>query len=266
MNFSGKTALITGASSGIGVGFAHACAREGCRLVLTARREDRLLALREELGQKYGTNVTCIPANLDQKNGVKDLINRITELDINVDILINNAGFGYSGPFIEADADVYRSMIDVNITALTELTHAFLPAMAERRYGGILNVASMAGMQAMPYFAVYAATKSYVIHMTEALWKEHQHSGVHIVALCPGPVDTEFFEVSGYDPSNGSVARSIQSVAEVVNAGILALQRNTMLAPTSRLLRILTVLQRFVPRKLGLSVLATQMKASARKV
>jgi short-subunit dehydrogenase len=120
----------------------------------------------------------------------------------------------------------------------------------------------MAGVQPMPYFAVYAATKAYVISLSQALWKEYQHSGIHVVALCPGPVDTEFFDVSGYNPGKASISRNIQPVEDVVEIALIALKKNTSLAPTTVLLKVLAFLQRFVPRRLSLRVLAAQMRSS----
>ena len=262
MTFSGKTVLITGASSGIGVGFAHAFARDGARVVLTARREDRLKSLASELESTYHTSAVYIVADLAAADGVQSLLSEVTARSIQVDILINNAGFGYSGDFSNAENGAYRSMNDVNMTALTELCEAFIPAMADRKSGGVINVASMAGVQPMPYFAVYAATKAYVISLSQALWKEYLKSGVHVVALCPGPVDTEFFDVSGYNPGNASISRNIQPVEDVVEIALIALRKNTSLAPTTVLLKMLAFLQRFIPRRLSLSVLAAQMRSS----
>ncbi|MCC5925837.1 MAG: SDR family oxidoreductase [Bacteroidetes bacterium] len=262
MEFSGKSVLITGASSGIGVGFAHAFARDGAQIILTARREDRLRKLAEKLKGTYNCKVDYITADLSRADGVQHLIAQIESKSLQVDILINNAGFGYIGEFASADNQTYRSMNDVNMTALTELCHAFMPEMRSRNFGGVLNVASMAAVQPMPYFAVYAATKAYVTSLSQALWKEYQHSSVHVTALCPGPVQTEFFEVSGYKPENAAISRSIQSVEDVVEIGIIALKKNTPFATTSVSLRLLSFLQRFTPRKLSLNILAAQMKSS----
>lgn len=262
MTFKDKTILITGASSGIGVGFARALARDGAHLILTARRADRLDELRESILKDHAVSVHCIPADLSDAKGVAALVSAVEQASLTVDILINNAGFGFTGAFAEAETGVYRTMNEVNMTSLTELCQAFMPGMAARGQGGVLNVASMAGAMAMPYFAVYAATKAYVVRLNQALWKEYLGSGVHVSALCPGPVDTEFFEVSGYNPANASISRNIQSVADVVEIGLIALRKNKAVAPTTVTLRILSFLQRFIPTRLSLHILASQMKSS----
>lgn len=252
--------MITGASSGIGTGFAHAFAHEGAQLILTARRVDRLEALATELRDRYAVTVYVLPSDLSKPDGVRDLLDHLNERLMQVDILINNAGFGYQGSFEAAEPTLYEDMIYLNVSALTTLTRALAPAMRERGYGGLLNVASMAGVTPIPFFSVYAATKAYVLSLTEALWKEYHDTGVHMVTLCPGPVDTEFFEVSGYDPTKSAATRGIQSVQEVVDVAMKALQRNQPFVPTSLPLKVLAIFQRFVPRKLSLYILASQMK------
>lgn len=251
--------LITGASSGIGVGFAHAFAREGAQLILTARRVDRLEALAAELRDRFAVSVLVLPSDLSGPDGVHSLLDRLKEMDMQVDILINNAGFGYQGSFEAAEPSLYEDMMYLNMMALTTLTRALAPAMRQRGYGGVLNVASMAGVTPIPYFSVYAATKAYVLSLTEALWKEYLNTGVRMVTLCPGPVDTEFFEVSGYDPAKSAATRGIQSVREVVDTAMKALRKNQPFVPTSLLLKVLAIFQRFIPRKLSLHILASQM-------
>jgi uncharacterized protein len=260
MNFANKYVLITGASSGIGFVFAQKFAQRGAHLVITARRKDRLELLRAEIINQYpSSSVHCIVEDLTADGAVDRLKSAIDALGIDIDILINNAGFGYKGLFLGADRKTYLDMIALNMSVLTDLTYAFMPAMVHKQFGGVLNVASMAGVRSIPYFAVYASSKAYVLNFTEALWQEYKGSGVHISALCPGPVETEFFEVSGYNPS-GADARSIQTPEAVVDAAIKGLIRNKPIVPTSWLLRVLTAIQVIIPRKIGLWVLEKNMK------
>jgi short-subunit dehydrogenase len=259
MQFKNKTALITGASSGLGYIFARKLALEGSDVIITARRSDRLEELAIAIREDIGRQVHVIQCDLSIPGSAKKLFDEVSALNIDVDILINNAGFGYKGDFLEADENIYRDMIQVNVTALTELTYLFLPGMKARKSGGIINVASMAGITSIPYFSVYAATKAYVLNMTEALWKELDGSGVHITAVCPGPTATEFFEVSGYNPQN-LAARGIQSVDDVVDSALSSLSQNKPFAPTSRILSLLSKFSSFVPRKLSLIILEKSMK------
>lgn len=259
MRFKNKTALITGASSGLGYIFARKLALEGADVIITARRSERLDELATAIREDIGRKVHVILCDLAVPGSAKKLYEEIQALHLNVDILINNAGFGYKGNFLEADENIYRDMIQVNITALTELTYMFLPAMKAQKSGGIMNIASMAGITSIPYFSVYAATKSYVLNMSEALWKELKGSGVHVTAICPGPTATEFFEVSGYNPKN-LAARGIQSVDAVVDSALNSFLLNKPFAPTSRILGILSKISSIVPRKISLSILEKSMK------
>ncbi|MCH8495468.1 MAG: SDR family oxidoreductase [Balneolales bacterium] len=261
MDFKSKTVLITGASSGIGAVFCSALAERGAKLVITARREERLLEIARRLKDAHQTEVVVIAADLSSTDGVEDLHRAIEGGGHEIDILINNAGFGYQGEFEDTDLKTYRDMMQLNMNSLTELCYLFLPGMAARGYGRVVNVASMAGVIPMPYFSVYAATKAYVISLTEALWQEYKQKGVHITALCPGPVATEFFEVSGYNPS-GADGRSIQTPQDVVEVALSAMHNNKRFAATSWPLRILNGIQKFVPRKIALAALAQNMKKS----
>jgi short-subunit dehydrogenase len=261
MQFDNRYVLVTGASSGIGTVFSREFARLGAKLIITARREDRLNSLKMELEETFNSEVHCISCDLAQPGAASELLGKIDTLGFPVDVLVNNAGFGYLGDFETCDSATSAGMMQLNMVALTELMHGVLPGMKSRRYGGIINVASMAGFTAIPYFAVYAATKAYVIHLSEAVWKELHGTGVHVTALCPGPVSTEFFDVSGYNPS-GPEGRTIQTSGEVVQVGIRALAKNIPVAPTSVMLKLLSKVQSVVPRRLSLNILALNMKKS----
>lgn len=259
MNFKDKYVLITGASSGIGYYFAHSFAAKGANLIVTARRSDRLESLKSDVTEKYSVKVHIITEDLVSDGAVDRLVASADALGVDVDILVNNAGFGFKGTFLEADRKKYQDMIQLNVRVLTDLMYAYLPKMAARKSGGILNVASMAGLTSVPYFSVYAATKAYVINMSEAVWHEYKDSGVHISAFCPGPVDTEFFEVSGYNPS-GLDGRAIQSPEEVVETAIKGFAQNLPFVPSAFVLKVLSKVTGIVPRKLRLWILAKNMR------
>jgi hypothetical protein len=212
--------LITGASAGLGAEFARQCRARGEELVLVARRKDRLEALAAELGSTH-----VIAADLTRPGAPGRLLAEVEALGLRIDVLINNAGFGASGAFEAASSERLLEMIDLNVRALTELTRLALPAMAARRSGGILNVASTAAFQAGPNMAVYYASKAYVLSLTEAIHQEMKGKGVKVAALCPGPTATEFFEVA--ESAGSTLAKMATDPAAVVRAGLKGLDRNT---------------------------------------
>jgi short-subunit dehydrogenase len=190
-----ELALVTGASAGIGEAFARGLASEGSGLVLVARRRERLEALAQELGEKHKVAVEVLAEDLATGEGVATVEQRIAAGD--VDLLINNAGFGSVGAFNTLPLEREMEQVQLNVVALAWLTHAALNAMAPKGRGGIINIASMAAYQPLPYQATYAATKAYVLHFSEAVHEEAKRFGVTVTAVCPGPVPTEFQEVAG---------------------------------------------------------------------
>ncbi len=191
------TALVTGASYGIGRELALACARAGHDLVLVARSQDRLEGLAREIEKGFPVKTRVFEADLSDAGTRKRVVDTLAREGVPVDILINNAGFGSSGPFKDADLSNELNMIELNVTALTHLTGLFLPGMLMRNRGRVLNVASTAGFQPGPLMAVYYATKAYVLHFSEAIAEELAGTGVTVTALCPGPTLTEFQARSG---------------------------------------------------------------------
>src|ERR1700675_1697301 len=187
-----KTALITGPSFGIGLGLARIFAREGYTLVLVARTADRLRQLASELEKAHATRSLILAVDLTEPGAAAYVLDQTTRADIQVDVLVNNAGFGQYGLFAENDLEDCLRQIQLNVTTLTHLTRLYLPLMIERKGGGILNVASTAAFQPGPLMAVYFATKAYVLHFSEALANELDGSGVTVTALCPGATATEF--------------------------------------------------------------------------
>jgi short-subunit dehydrogenase len=218
-------ALITGASSGIGSDLARIFAREGHNLVLTARGQERLESLAVELRGSSKVEVVVVPADLSQPGAAERLVALLDDKNIEVGTLVNNAGFGLWGPFLELDANRQGEMIRLNIAALTELTRLLAPAMVKRGKGKILNVASTAAFQPGPLMAVYFATKAYVLSFSMALREELKGTGVSVTCLCPGSTATRFAETSSMDESRFYNLLKPMSSMEVAEIGYRALQR-----------------------------------------
>jgi len=235
-------ALITGASAGLGIDFARQLSAEGQRLVLAARRKDRLDALAAELG-----NARAVEIDLSEVGAAERLVTDIAAHGEQVELLVNNAGFGLTGRFAELDGKRQRQMIDLNCGALVELAHAVLPGMIDRKSGAILNVASTAAFQPGPGMAVYFATKAFVLSFSEALHEEVKSHGVKVSALCPGPTATEFGEVAGFGPSSPSSKLAAAS-APVVQAGIEGLERNEAIVIPGMMNKATAQAHRFLPR------------------
>jgi len=189
-------ALVTGASSGIGAAIALELAQRGHDLILVARREGALRDLAQTLASAHRVTCHVIPADLVAPDGVSSLLAALTQKGLSPDVLVNNAGLGMIGPHVDMPWADEQRMIDLNITALTALTHALLPAMTQRRQGRVLNVASTAAFQPGPGMAVYFASKAYVLSYSEALHHELRHQGITVTALCPGPTQSEFVAVA----------------------------------------------------------------------
>lgn len=198
-----SAALVTGASAGIGSEIARELARRGHNLVLVARRLDRLQALASELHSEHGIRAETLPCDLGDAAAREALRDQVTELGLDIEILINNAGFATSGAFPESDPRRELEQVRVLVEAVMALTRDFVPDMVERGRGAILNVASTAGMQPLPYNAGYSAAKAYVITFSEALHQELHGRGVTVTVLCPGPVSTDFWEISGWEVKGG---------------------------------------------------------------
>lgn len=240
-----NTTLITGASSGIGAAFARKLAARGRNVLLVARSEDKLIALCNELGRQTSIRAQYLSIDLEQPDAGARLFEETRKRELEIDMLINNAGSGSMGDFAKLDLDRELEIIRLNITALVDLTYRFLGPMRERKRGTIINVASTAGFQAVPYMATYSATKAFVLSFSEALWEENRLHGVHVMALCPGVTDTNFFEASGIDKPP---MRIVQTPEEVVDAALRGLNRHKS-STISGWTNWLTVeSQRFFPR------------------
>ncbi|WP_222192871.1 SDR family NAD(P)-dependent oxidoreductase [Modestobacter italicus] len=225
VDWRGQTTLVTGASAGIGAEFARRLAARGSDLVLVARRAERLTALAAELTAASGVRVDVVPADLSRPAAGRALAAEVDRLGIAVTGVVNCAGFGTHGPFHHEDADRLAEMIAVDVTALVDVSRAFVDRLRASGTGVLVNVASMAAYVPSPDMAVYAASKAFVLSFTEALWAESRDSGLRVLALSPGATDTEFFEVLGNDAADGGRGR--QSPEEVVTTAFRALDRRT---------------------------------------
>ena len=261
MEYKGQRALVTGASSGIGAVFAREFARRGADLVLVARSEGKLAALADELSGSYGVDADIAVADLAKPSAAAELAASLRTRDLQIDILINNAGFGLFAPVYEADHAVLSDMVRLNVEALVDLTREYLPGMLERDHGAIVNVGSTAGFQPVPYMAVYGATKAFVLSFTEALWAETRGTGVRVTALCPGSTDTGFFDVAGED---AQVGRRI-APERVVQAAFRALDRRSSTVVTGGWESLmLTNSSRLAPRQLVARIAERTMRSDKR--
>jgi short-subunit dehydrogenase len=218
INLTGKTALITGASSGIGEEFAREMAGRGTNLILVARREDRLRALAEELAQAHGVRVDVFSKDLTESDAPQELFEEIEAQGLEVHALVNNAGFGTYGQFEVQDAEVESCEIALNVLALVQLTRWFSRPMLARREGLVVNIASTAGMVPVAYMATYSATKAFVVRFSEALWAEFEGRGVQVKVLCPGYTKTSFQSEFPEIPTVGKLVTAEQLVKDGMRA------------------------------------------------
>jgi uncharacterized protein len=250
---SKPTALITGASSGIGADLARCIARDGYNLILVARSEAAMQTLADELKSKHATASTIIRLDLAKPGAGKTLAELVAAKGLTVDVLVNNAGFGDTGPVHSSDADKLTQMFQLNCGTLTDLTRQFLPGMVERGHGKVLNVASTAAFQPMPQWAVYSASKAYVLAFSEAVAEEMRGTGVTITALCPGATATNFASAAEatatalFSPGNLAVMSSIK-VAKLGWAGAKA---GRVVVITGQLNKLQAIAGRHLPRRLS---------------
>ena len=245
--------LITGASSGIGMELAKIHASKGRDLILVARRVDELMKLKIELESSFKIHVEVIPMYLMKENAADSLFQLVKEKNIQVDYLFNNAGLGGYGKFHERDLKKEREMIQLNVIALTELTHLFLPEMIQRKSGKILNTASTAGFMPGPMQTVYFATKAFVVSFTQGVAQEVCNDGVTLTALCPGPVQTEFEKAAGMEGSG--LFKSAVSAESTALKGYNAMEKGKLIAISDSTLKFaLNWILPFAPRKMVLKM------------
>jgi len=257
---TGKIALITGASSGLGEAYALKLAGLGVKVILVARRTDRLRALADRITAEHGIYAaTVLPMDLSSREAGSTIAKVLKGRGTQVDILINNAGFGETINFIDESSQFIADELTVNIHTLVELTHAFLPGMVERNDGIVINIASTAAFQSLPYMAVYGASKAFVLSFTEALWGETKHTGVKVLAVCPGPTATEFFDSNGTTPALG---RFIRSSENVIESTFRALEKEKTPATVidGPLNKLTALASRFVTRRASINLSGKIMK------
>jgi uncharacterized protein len=245
--WQGKTALVTGASYGIGEAFAQRLAAEGAHLILTARSQERLDALAQSLRKQFSINIAIIAADLAEPSAPASIFAEAQRQGLQVDLLVNNAGFGVVGDFALLPPDRQLEMIQVNVTALVALAHLFLQPMLARRAGAIINVSSTAAFQGVPYFAVYSGTKSFILNFSEALWAECRAQGVRVLALCPGSTESNFHAVAG--TSQRAHRQPMQTAEEVVDVALRALAQGRSHVVSGWNNWLMVQAERLVPRK-----------------
>jgi short-subunit dehydrogenase len=258
MTDSPRWALVTGASAGIGAAFARGLAAQGCALVLTARRSERLQSLAAELRQAYGTRCEILPADLADPAAPANLCAQLDARGIGIDLLINNAGYGIPGTFDASSWSRHADFIQVMMTAPTELAHRLLPGMHARGWGRIINVASLAGLvPGTAAHTLYGASKAYLIRFSQSLGQENASRGVHVCALCPGFTWSEFHDVSG---ARAQVARlpiwMWMDAARVVREGLAAAERGDLVYVPGRINRGIKTLFKLLPDRLALALIA----------
>lgn len=241
-------AVVTGASAGLGAAYTRHLAAQGSNVVLVARGADAMQELALEVERAHGVQTLILPTDLADRDARAELIDRIDHLEVHT--LVNNAGFGSHGQFAQLDRARVSKEVELNVLALTELTHAVVPQMLDRDRGAVINVASTAAFQPVPTMATYSATKTYVLNFSNALWAELRRTGVRVVCICPGPTDTEFFANAG----NDAVMTGRREPEQVVETTFAALARRQPYVVDGTRNTVLAQANRFVPTKMALSL------------
>jgi uncharacterized protein len=253
-----KTTLITGASGGIGEVFARRLAARGDNVVLVARSEEKLSALCNELGRAHGVNCQTVALDLSAAGAARRLFDETERRGLEVDTLINNAGFGSMGDLLSLDLGRELNMIDLNVKSLVELTYLYLAPMRRRRRGNIINVASTAAFQPVPYMATYAATKAFVLSFTEALWDENRPYKIRVMALCPGATETNFFNAAGVKKPP---FRLVETAEDVVDTALRGLDLGKGHIISGWINYVQTQAERLVPRSIVTRIAGKGMRS-----
>jgi uncharacterized protein len=258
-----RTALITGASAGIGKAFAEVFAAKGWNVVLAARRAERLQALASDLSAKHRITATPIAQDLADPEGVKRLLSEISARGITIDGLVNNAGYGVPGYYARTSWKDQKDFLQVLVVAPCELTHALLPAMIERRFGRIVNVASLAGLiPGTPGHTLYAASKAFMVKFSESLLLENQRHNVLTTALCPGFTHTEFHDVAGVKARVSKFGKAWWSTAQqVAEAGYDGVMRGRSIVITGRRSKQLAAIMKILPEPIALGMVAGRSRS-----
>ncbi len=258
-----KATLITGASGGIGEAFARRLAAEKHDLVVVARSEGKLSRLCEELAEKHGVTARYIAVELVGHDADRQVLEETKRLGVEVDWLINNAGFGSMGDFVQLDLARELEMIDLNVRCLVALTHRFIGGMRDRRRGTIINVSSAAGFQPVPFMATYAATKAFVTSFSEAVAEENRPFDIQVLALCPGPTETNFHAAADMDPALSM--KGFQSVDDVIETAMKAIGTGRMKVVSGWTNWLVSTATNFVPDSLITRVVARGMRGNFQK-
>ena len=247
IDYRSQTTIVTGASSGLGAEFARQLAARGSNLVLVARRADRLESLADELTRAHGVTVTVIARDLGLPDAGRTLRAELESRGIHATGLVNNAGFGTHNAFPDEDPDRLQDMIALNVGALVDLTRAYIEPLTSAGTGVLINVASLLGFQPTPYLSAYGATKAFVLNFTEALWEETRGTGLRVLAVCPGAMQTEFFDAAGSQSADYGATRATPQ--DVVRIALQTLDRRS--APPSVITngRPLALASKFLPRR-----------------
>ena len=259
-----RTALITGASGGFGAEFARLFAADGFDLILVARSGAAMEEIAQVEEERHGINVTVLPKDLSKPGAARDVMASVEERALNVDALVNNAGFSTYGPFVETDAQTMADMLQVNTAVLTELTRACLPGMIARGWGRVMLLGSIGSFTPAPMTAAYAATKSYVLSLGLALVEELKGTGVSVTTLCPGPTQTGFQARAEMHDSKLVQDRKLPSAEEVADAGYAAMKRGRPYLVTGNQSRLFAFGTRFLPRSTATRIAGqSQRRASS---
>lgn len=245
----GQTALITGASAGIGVDLAECFARDGYDLILTARSEGALKTVADRLSAAHGVQAHTIAQDLGAYGGGSAVAAKIAEKGLNVDVVVNNAGYGHAGVLTSSDMQTQLGMIDLNVRALVELTYIYWDRMIANKRGGVLNVASTAAFQPGPLMANYYASKAYVLSFSEAMWEEARGTGVHVSCLCPGPTVSKFRERAGTGKTKLARASKAVPSAPVARAGYEGFKTNKRVVVTGMNNKFIAGFGKYMPRE-----------------
>ncbi len=252
------TILITGASTGIGVSFAEEYAKRKHNLVLVARSEDKLQALAKRLSDAHGIVAQVFAQDLSKPNGAEKVVRFCDEKNLEIDLLVNNAGFGMLGEFLSHDVARLEEMVTLNALTLMKLSRLFATKFAERKSGGIINVASTAAFQPVPNMAVYAATKAFVLSFSEAIAFELKDKGIRVMALCPGGTDTPFFDNAQYERSKLMIP--LEKPEDVVKTCIEGYERGETVVVSGAMNKLMVNSSRFVPRSLVTAIAGSIFK------
>jgi uncharacterized protein len=252
---AGSTAVVTGASSGIGAELARALADRGHGVTLVARRKERLAELAEELAATHGVRVERVAADVSKPSGRRKLRDEVARRELKVDVLVNNAGFGSGGAFVELEGDKETEMVRTNCEAVVALTNLYAREMVDRGRGGILNLASLIAFQPVPFQTTYGATKAFVLSFSEALHEELRGTGVTVTAVCPGPVRTEFGEAGGFGGADERIPSfAWLSARKVARDALAGFERGDRVVVPGVVNRVAALYGHYTPRSVLLPV------------